>query len=59
MYALSLIPGIIVLHALICAQSSENRPERGLQAKSGKYGILSDPRVSWKQLAGHGDTTRE
>ena len=50
MYASSLTPGIIVLHALICAWSSEYRPERGLQARSGKYSIISDPRAG---PAGH------
>ena len=94
MYASSLMPGMLVLHALICARSSEYRPERGLQARSGKYWCIlsdpragpaghemrvallqaavtlqkevsagqirgSDPRVSRKQLAGHGDPTRE
>ena len=54
MYASSLMPGIIVPHALymmICARSSEYRPERGFQARSGIY-IVSfrtrgqDPRVT-------------
>ena len=81
------MPGIIVLHAMICARSSEYRHERGLQTRSGKYCIISDPRitrvtlrqaavslqkdgyvgqirgfdprVSRKQLVGHGDRTRE
>ena len=46
----SITPGITVLHALICARSSEYRPERGLQARIGKYCIISDPRAG---PAGH------
>ena len=42
--------GITVLHALICARYSEYRPERGLQARSSNYGIMSDPRAG---PAGH------
>ena len=34
MHASPLMPGIIVLHAMICARSSEYRPERGFQAKA-------------------------
>ena len=49
-YASSLMSGLIVLHCLICARSSEYRPERGLQARSGKYCIISDPRAG---PAGH------
>ena len=46
----SITPGITVLHALICARSLEYRPERGLQARSGKYCNISDPRAG---PAGH------
>ena len=43
MYASPITPGIIVLHDMICTRSSEYRPERGLQERSGKYDIISDP----------------
>ena len=39
------MPGTIVLHALICARCSGHRPERGLQARSGRYCIIPDPRT--------------
>ena len=41
----SLMPGIIVLYARICARCSGYRPGRGLQARSGKYCIIPDPRA--------------
>ena len=49
-YAPSLMPGIIVLHAMICARSSKYRHERSVQARSGKYCTISDPRAG---PAGH------
>ena len=46
MYALSLMPGRTVPQAVICAWSSEYRHERGLQARSGKYSIISNTLVT-------------
>ena len=46
MHASSQLPGVIVLRVMLCARSSKYRHERGLQAKSGKYYIISDPRAT-------------
>ena len=45
MYASTLMRAVIVLHAMICARSSEYRHERGVQARSGKNCVISAPRA--------------